>query len=175
MRRGRALGAEILQGFYQAEAEQVEAERQAKVALSRQLALEVGDQLDQNNVATALLLAVEAGRTAETVEEVAGAHDNALALPCDVTDAAGVDAAFDKAVESWGRIDALFNNAGVAFGGELRDLGPKDWDAWMNVIDVNLMGVINGIRAVYPHMVERGRGQIVNTSSAAGISSTSTT
>ncbi len=58
------------------------------------------------------------GRRASTLEETAAGHEAALILPCDVTDEAGMDAAFDKAVAEWGRVDALFNNAGVGLPGK---------------------------------------------------------
>ena len=80
------FGIQSSRNATQAEAEKTEAERQARVALSRRLALEVGEQLDQGNVDTALLLAVEAGRMAETVEAFTALrqvinHPHPLLLP----------------------------------------------------------------------------------------------
>lgn len=97
------------------------------------------------------------------------ANTPATGMPLDVTDLDAFVRAVNKTIDQYGRIDALFNNAGVAFGGELRDLAPRDWDNWMNVINVNLLGVVHGVRAVYPHMAKRGKGRIINTSSAGGL------
>jgi NAD(P)-dependent dehydrogenase (short-subunit alcohol dehydrogenase family) len=65
-----------------------------------------------------------------------------------------------------GHLDLLVNNAGTAVAGELQDLS---LDHWRRVIDVNLMGVVNGIHAAYPAMVARGAGHIVNVASLAGL------
>ena len=65
-----------------------------------------------------------------------------------------------------GRIDYLFNNAGIAVGGEVAGYTQADWD---EVIDVNLRGVTHGIQAVYPSMIAQGSGHIVNTASMAGL------
>ena len=61
------------------------------------------------------------GRHEGTLTETAAGAARALVLPCDVTDAAAVDAAFDHVIESWGRIDALFNNAGRMLAGATPD------------------------------------------------------
>jgi NAD(P)-dependent dehydrogenase (short-subunit alcohol dehydrogenase family) len=65
-----------------------------------------------------------------------------------------------------GRIDFLFNNAGIAVGGPVATYTQADWD---DVIDVNLRGVVHGIQAVYPSMIAQGAGHIVNTASMAGL------
>lgn len=72
----------------------------------------------------------------------------------------------DDVVARHGRIDYLFNNAGIVVAGEARDYSYEDWK---KVIDVNLYGVVNGVVAVYPVMVKQGFGHIVNTSSLAGL------
>jgi NAD(P)-dependent dehydrogenase (short-subunit alcohol dehydrogenase family) len=68
-----------------------------------------------------------------------------------------------------GRIDFLFNNAGIAVGGPVATYTQADWD---DVIDVNLRGVTHGIQAVYPAMIAQGSGHIVNTASMAGLVAT---
>jgi NAD(P)-dependent dehydrogenase (short-subunit alcohol dehydrogenase family) len=78
-------------------------------------------------------------------------------------------AAVTKLIEEVGPLDYLFNNAGIGLGGESHLMDPAYWD---RIIDVNLRGVVNGVVAAYPRMVERGRGHIVNTASAAGLAPT---
>ena len=78
------------------------------------------------------------GRKPEALAEVAAGRANALPLPCDVTDEAQVSAAFGKAHQTWGRLDTLFNNAGVSLLSTTVD--EIDVDAWREVIDINLTG-----------------------------------
>lgn len=85
--------------------------------------------------------------------------------PLDVTDAEAF-ADVVRRIEAEGPIDYLFNNAGVGLAGELRDLSPADW---RTVLAVNLDGTVNGVHAVYPAMVERGAGHIVNIASGAAL------
>lgn len=68
--------------------------------------------------------------------------------------------------QRYGRIDLLFNNAGIGVGGELLDLSVEDW---RRVLDVNLWGVLHGARAAYALMRQQGFGQIVNVASIAGL------
>lgn len=84
----------------------------------------------------------------------------------DVADADAVTALVEAVAADWGRIDYLFNNAGIGMAGALIDSTREDWQ---RVLDVNLWGVINGIHAVYPRMIAQGRGHIVNTASGAGL------
>ena len=90
----------------------------------------------------------------------------AVAETVDVTDADAVERLLAGAGQRWGRVDFLFNNAGVIYIGELLDM---DDAAWQRCIDINLWGVINGVRAAYPRMVRQGSGCIVNTASIAGL------
>jgi NAD(P)-dependent dehydrogenase (short-subunit alcohol dehydrogenase family) len=84
----------------------------------------------------------------------------------DVRDAAAFSALVARVVADHGRIDLIFNNAGIGVGGPIEDL---TLDHWQRVVDVNIMGVVNGIRAAYPHMIRQGDGHIVNTASLAGL------
>lgn len=74
--------------------------------------------------------------------------------------------AFEALVEEIGPVDLLINCAGITLGGATHEMSTAHWD---RIIDVNIRGVVNGVRAVYPSMVERGSGQIVNVASGAGL------
>ncbi|TRD15201.1 SDR family oxidoreductase [Palleronia caenipelagi] len=78
------------------------------------------------------------GRQAGTLEEIAARYETAIALPCDVTSETAVADAFTRAHRSWGRLDALFNNAGVSLFSTTVD--EIDVDAWRSLIDINLTG-----------------------------------
>lgn len=65
-----------------------------------------------------------------------------------------------------GKIDALFNNAGIGIAGEAYEL---NYELWERIIDINIKGVLNGIHLVYPQMVQNKSGIIINTSSLAGV------
>jgi NAD(P)-dependent dehydrogenase (short-subunit alcohol dehydrogenase family) len=102
--------------------------------------------------------------TARTIEEAGG---RALAVRCDVSRAEDVKAALDRAVETFGRLDFAFNNAGVEQPiTAAADLREEDWD---RIVDINLRGVFLCMRHEIPLMLEQGGGAIVNTSSGAGV------
>jgi len=106
-------------------------------------------------------------RRAEALEAVAGDAQNALALPCDVTDDAAVEAAFDATVERFGRLDVLFNNAGLMPRGALIDeLSPEDWRA---AVEVNLTGMFLCARAAFARMRAQAPmgGRIINNGSVS--------
>jgi NAD(P)-dependent dehydrogenase (short-subunit alcohol dehydrogenase family) len=86
---------------------------------------------------------------------------------CDVADAASVERAAQASFDSFGRVHVVCNNAGVAAGGGIDHISLDNW-RW--VIDVNLMGVVHGIKSFLPHMRAHGEGgHIVNTASMAGM------
>ena len=101
---------------------------------------------------------------AEASLRAAGADVSTLVL--DVRDQAAVTDAVQSVAASRGRLDLLFNNAGVNVVGTVDALPHEDWD-WM--LDVNLRGVLHGVRAAWPVMKAQGGGHIVNTASVAGL------
>lgn len=84
---------------------------------------------------------------------------------CDVTDAGGVEAVIAAILEREGRIDTVHNNVGIFKRGGLLETGPAELSG---VLDVNLIGALNAIRAAMPAMLAAGRGTIVNISSIGG-------
>lgn len=103
-----------------------------------------------------------AANTAQTLSGPGIARSAAL----DVTDAVAVQAAVDDVVARSGRLDLMFNNAGIAWGGDTELLTLDQWNA---IIDVNIRGVVHGVAAAYPVMLTQRRGHIVNTASMAGL------
>jgi len=102
----------------------------------------------------------DAGRVAQAITDNGG---QATASTVDVSVEEEVTRLVEQTAARYGRLDYLFNNAGIAIGGDARDL---TLDHWRRVLDVDLYGVLYGMRAAYPIMVRQGFGHIVNTSSA---------
>ena len=106
----------------------------------------------------------------EGAEQVASAISatggKAEAAYVDVTRSEEVQKLVDQAASKHGRLDFMFNNAGIAVLGEVRDMRREQWQ---RIIEINLMGVIHGTTAAYSLMVEQGFGHIVNTASQAGL------
>jgi short-subunit dehydrogenase len=112
---------------------------------------------------------VLAARRAEELSGLAQALKvagyEALAVPADVSDAAQVRRLVERAVEAFGRVDVLVNNAGVGSDGPLAEMAPE---AITNAVAVNLLGAMQTTRAVLPGMLERRHGAIISVASVAG-------
>jgi NAD(P)-dependent dehydrogenase (short-subunit alcohol dehydrogenase family) len=121
-------------------------------------------------LARAGVYVVLADRQVDLAEQVAvgiRAHGGAgIASELDVRDPDRFRAVVQTTVAEAGCLDYLFNNAGIAVAGEMRDYNLEDWQ---DVFDVNLRGVWHGILAAYPLMIEQGFGHIVNTASLSGL------
>ena len=105
------------------------------------------------------------GRRADPLEQTASGRKNALVLPCDVTDETAVDHAFDQVVKKWGRIDTVFNNAGVSvFGARPDEISVADW---RRCIDINLTGSFICGRTAFARMRAQDPqgGRIINNGS----------
>jgi NAD(P)-dependent dehydrogenase (short-subunit alcohol dehydrogenase family) len=109
---------------------------------------------------------VATGRNPDRVTAALGAHDDLLAVALDVTDPASVQTAVDAAVQRFGRIDVLVNNAGNFYAGFFEEITPEDFRAQINT---NLFGPLNVTRAVLPVMRAQRSGLVVTFSSSAGI------
>src|SRR3984893_730775 len=104
------------------------------------------------------------GDAAERTAAALGASARSARL--DVTDAAAVQGAVDEVVGRAGRLDLMFNNAGIVWGGDTELLTLDQGNA---TITVNVRGVVHGVAAAYPVMIRQGHGHIVNTASMAGL------
>jgi NAD(P)-dependent dehydrogenase (short-subunit alcohol dehydrogenase family) len=104
---------------------------------------------------------------AQTVDALRAAGADAIGVPTDVSNAAQVEALAQAALDAFGKVHLLFNNAGVGSGGFLWESSANDW-AW--VFGVNVMGVAHGVRAFAPLMLAQNEpAHIVNTASVAGL------
>lgn len=116
--------------------------------------------------ATVVAADIDLEGVGETVERIVDAGGTATAHKLDVRDSAAVVKLVDDTVGEHGRIDYIFNNAGIAVHGPVEQIPIEHWD---EIVDINLKGVIYGTSAAYKHMVRQGHGQIVNTASLAGL------
>jgi NADP-dependent 3-hydroxy acid dehydrogenase YdfG len=99
------------------------------------------------------------------VDRLAGNSGKAIALETNVTRREQVQRLVDAAIQTYGRVDVVINNAGLMPQSLLESLKVDDWD---RMIDVNIKGVLYGIAAALPYMKEQKSGQIINVSSVAG-------
>jgi NAD(P)-dependent dehydrogenase (short-subunit alcohol dehydrogenase family) len=102
----------------------------------------------------------------ETVSLISAAQGNAYPAKLDVTKSADVGKLINNVAKRHGRLDYMFNNAGIAIMGETRNMTDEQWK---KIIDVNLMGMLSGTLAAYRIMVRQGFGHIINTASLAGL------
>tara|TARA_Y100000817_G_scaffold192689_1_gene150599 strand:- start:445 stop:1182 length:738 start_codon:yes stop_codon:yes gene_type:complete len=111
-----------------------------------------------------------ASRTIEDLEtvvsEIKRSGGKAQAIKLDVSNTIDFAQAVNKTVEKYGKIDILVNNAGIVRDSLMIRMKEKDWDS---VIDINLKGCFNGIKAVTPFMMKNRFGRIINVSSVSGI------
>ncbi len=127
---------------------------------------ELSEETDRYGVLATVARQQGLVHTEETVAEIRGLGRRALAVRCDVTDRAQVDAAVARAVAELGAVDILVNNAGTLdHVAQFHDQSPELWERDLRV---NLTGAFNCAQAVWPHMRERGWGRIVNMASVAG-------
>ena len=112
---------------------------------------------------------IEEGPLKEAEGELTGRGAEAMGVVTDVSDAASVRELRDRALERFGAVHLVHNNAGIGTGGPIWDFSEEDW-RW--IIGVNQWGVIHGIATFVPLLMEQGEGHVVNTASIAGLTTT---
>ena len=111
---------------------------------------------------------IEEGPLKEAESELTGRGAEAIGVVTDVADAASVRALRDAALDRFGSVHLVHNNAGVGLGGPIWEVTEEDW-RW--ILGVNLWGVIHGVATFVPLLIEQGEGHVVNTASIAGLAS----
>jgi NAD(P)-dependent dehydrogenase (short-subunit alcohol dehydrogenase family) len=115
--------------------------------------------------ATIICTDIDPDSAALTISSIADTS-KVVARKLNVTQLAEFENVIEETITRYGRLDLIFNNAGIAISGELRDITVEEWK---KVMDINFFGVINGSQTAYRHMLKQGSGQIVNIASAAGL------
>ncbi len=115
-----------------------------------------------------VLADIEEGPLNEAERALAARGADALGVVTDVADAASVRALRDAALDRFGAVHVVHNNAGVGLGGPIWEVREADW-RW--ILGVNLWGVIHGVATFVPLFIEQGEGHVVNTASIAGLTS----
>jgi NAD(P)-dependent dehydrogenase (short-subunit alcohol dehydrogenase family) len=109
---------------------------------------------------------LDAGRAEETAKLVEDAGGEAIALGVDVSRQDDLEALRDQCLERFGRLDVVMNNVGVLAMGAPESL---PLEAWQRVLDLNLLSIARSNTVFLPHLIEQGRGHVVNTASASGL------
>ena len=109
---------------------------------------------------------VATGRDSDRVRNAIGEHDDLLAVELDITDPVAADAAVRAAVERFGRIDVLVNNAGNFYAGFFEEISPAQYRRQM---ETNFFGPLNVTRAILPIMRKQRSGHVITISSTAGL------
>lgn len=133
--------------------------------------------------AAALLFAREGARVVvndlredmvnQVVDEIRAAGGEAIGVAADVSRKGPVDGLIDRAIETYGRLDVLYNNAGVLLWGQGDNLiHDVDEEMWDRVLSINLKSMYLTCHQAIPHMMERGGGVIINTASTAALNGT---
>ena len=100
------------------------------------------------------------------VKDIQAAGGEALAVTVDVTKRTEVEGLVKKAVDTYGRIDVMMNNAGIMAIAPLTALKVEEWE---RMVDINIKGVLYGVAAALPHMLKQESGHFINTASVFGI------
>jgi NAD(P)-dependent dehydrogenase (short-subunit alcohol dehydrogenase family) len=109
---------------------------------------------------------IEAGPLDDAVHELTGRGAEAVGRVTDVSDRGSVEGLRDAALDRFGAVHLVHNNAGIGLGGPIWEVTEEDW-RW--ILGVNLWGVVHGVSVFTPLLMEQGEGHIVNTASIAGL------
>ncbi|RME46024.1 MAG: 3-oxoacyl-[acyl-carrier-protein] reductase [Chloroflexi bacterium] len=132
---------------------------------SRGIGRAIAGKLAENGASVVINYVRSESRARAAAEELKAFGVETLVVQADVTQRHQVDAMVGKTLERFGQIDILVNNAGINRDRTLKNMSP---DMWQAVIQAKLDSVFNCTAAVWPHMIERRRGRIVNISSVIG-------
>ncbi len=137
-----------------------------KVAVVTGAGSGIGEGIARAAAAAGMRVVVADIDTAKAEAVAAAIGADAIAAHADVADLASVEALRDTALDAFGAVHLVCNNAGVWIGAMMADADIKDW---RYLIDVNLYGVIHGVKVFLPLLIEQGEGHIVNTASMGGL------
>ena len=124
------------------------------------------EELGHRGAAMVVVADINAEGAQQVASAITAASGQARAAHLDVSRAEDVQKLVDDIASEHGQLDFMFNNAGIALCGEVRDM---DLEHWQRILDVNLWGVIYGTTTAYQVMIKQGFGNIVNTASVAGL------
>jgi NAD(P)-dependent dehydrogenase (short-subunit alcohol dehydrogenase family) len=125
----------------------------------------IAEELSRRS-ATVTLADINEEGARQIAEAINSQGGRARAAGLDVSSAEDVERIVRETVSEHGRLDYIFNNAGIGVGGEVYEI---DLDHWRRITDINLLGVVYGTQAAYRVMIEQGSGHIINTASLAGL------
>jgi len=114
--------------------------------------------------ATVICADIDLAKAAETV--ALDESERIFAKQLDVSKLSEFEKVISDVVANYGKLDLVFNNAGIALSGEMRDISTEEWE---RVFDINFFGVLYGSQTAYQYMLKQGSGQIVNIASLAGL------
>jgi NAD(P)-dependent dehydrogenase (short-subunit alcohol dehydrogenase family) len=142
---------------------------QGKVAVITGGASGIGRAVAQRAAAEGMKIVlgdIEEGPLEKVVDDLGTAGAEAIGVRTDVADRASVEALRDRALDRFGAVHLVHNNAGIGLGGPIWEVTEEDW-RW--ILGVNLWGVIHGVATFTPLLIDQGEGHIVNTASVAGL------
>jgi NAD(P)-dependent dehydrogenase (short-subunit alcohol dehydrogenase family) len=172
---GRAIAARLAADALAGQAPQPATEAEAMGRLAGRVAVitgagsgigRVSARLFASEGAAVAMFDLNGDGAAETVKEIAAEGGDALGLPVDVSNAGQVTEAVDEVLRAWGRLDILFNNAGVSTLNSILESDEAEWDT---TYAVNVKGTFFCAQACAPHLGVNGTGAIVNQASVAGL------